>query len=103
MLNRKKNEKLDELITKVDKLANTVDTLNAYIKKEIEPPIKENSILLSAYNTSLASIASHLDLVHMEVSELGVRSMLDTIPGVHQDVRTRRRRIAIPDRKFYYR
>ena len=86
MLNKKLTEKVDELSIKVDSLLSSTVTLNSYILEALDPEIKDN-------RATLDEILKRLDSVHMEISDLGAR----------RRVRSKRRRIAIPERKFYYR
>ena len=86
MLNKKLTKKVDELSIKVDSLQSSAATLNSYILEALDPEIKGN-------RATLDEILKRLDSVHMEISDLGAR----------RRVRPKRRHIAIPERKFYYR
>ena len=98
MFSKKEKELLEELANKVQVLASCIADTRTYIEKEIEPLVRGTSAMATANNATLISMLSKLDdrlVVPIEEDfAMNVRTRPHT--GVN------RRRIAIPDRKFYY-
>ena len=97
MFNKKEKVLLEELANKVQVLANCIAYTRTYIEKEIEPLVRGTSSMTTANNEALISMLSKLD----------VRLVVPIEEDFAMNIRTRphagvnRRRIAIPDRKFY--
>ena len=97
MFSKKEKVLLEELANKVQVLANCIAYTRTYIEKEIEPLVRGTSSMTTANNEALISMLSKLD----------VRLVVPIEEDFAMNIRTRphagvnRRRIAIPDRKFY--
>lgn len=97
MFSKKEKELLEELTNKVQVLANCIADTRTYIEKEIEPLVRGTSAMATANNEALISMLSKLDDRLVVPIEEDFAMNIRTRPRVGVN----RRRIAIPDRKFY--